>query len=211
MEIKTFVFNPFGENTYVLYDETKECVIVDPGCINREEQKTIVAFFEENDLTPIKILNTHCHVDHLFGNKFLVEKYNLDIYAHESEVGFIDIAIQMAERYGLKIDQPPHATHFLKDGDTVEFGKTKLEVICVPGHSSGSLVYYNKEKDCVFSGDVIFPGSIGRTDLPGGDYDTLIDGIQKKILTLGDSVTIYPGHSMPTTVGYEKANNSFIK
>ena len=211
MEIKTLVFNPFGENTYVLYDETKECVIVDAGCFNREEQKTLVKFIEDNELTPVKILNTHCHIDHVFGNKFLVEKYNLDVYAHESETGFIDIAIQMAERFGLTVEQPPQVTKFLKQGDVVEFGNTKLNVIHVPGHSSGSLVYYCEEKSCIFSGDVLFPGSIGRTDLPGGDYDTLISNIKEKLLVLGDAVTVYPGHSMPTTIGYEKANNSFIK
>lgn len=211
MKIATFTFNGFGENTYVLYDETKECVIVDPGCSTAEEEAELVGFIESNALTPIRLLNTHCHIDHILGNAFVAEKYGLTLEAHQGEEIVLQMGTQVSTMYGIPYRLSPAIGKFLEDGGMVEFGETKLEILLTPGHSPASVSFFDSLSMQLIAGDVLFYGSIGRTDLPGGDYDTLIQSIETKYYPLGDDVKVYPGHGQPTTIGYEKMTNPFLR
>lgn len=205
-----FIFNAFQENTYILYDETKECVIIDPGCYSNEEEQTLVNFITKNDLTPVKLLNTHCHIDHVLGNSFVASKYNIGLEIHENDLPTLHATPEYGHTFGFNIDKSPEPTTFLRDGDTVKFGNSELEVLFVPGHSAGHLVFVGRDEKFVINGDVLFQGSIGRTDLPGGDYNTLIQSIKAKLLTLDDDFTVYSGHGSSTTIGYERASNPFL-
>ncbi len=212
MEVQAFTFNFFAENTYVLFDETKECVIVDPGCYFEEEKQALKNFISENGLTPVKLLNTHCHIDHIFGNAFVAETYKIDLYCHPKEVEWIEQAPYYGQAmYNVRIDPSPLPKFFLDEGDTVTFGNTTLDVFFTPGHSVGSIVFYSKADAKAIVGDVIFNRSIGRTDLPGGNYAHLENSIKTKIYTLPDNTILYAGHMEPTTVGEEKRENPFVK
>lgn len=210
INVNYFVFNAFQENTYILYDETKECVIIDPGCYSNEEEQTLVNFITKNDLTPVKLLNTHCHIDHVLGNSFVASKYNIGLEIHENDLPTLHATPEYGHTFGFNIDESPEPSAFLKDGDTVKFGNSEIEVLFVPGHSAGHLVFVAREEKFVINGDVLFQGSIGRTDLPGGDYNTLIQSIKAKLLTLDDDFTVYSGHGSSTTIGYERASNPFL-
>lgn len=209
--IKNFVFNSFQENTYVLYDETKECVIIDAGCYFEGEQQALKSFINENDLKPVKLLNTHCHVDHLFGNKYVADEFQLSVTAHKEDAFLIDNAVAHGMSFGITVDQPPQVGDFVEEEDEITFGNSKLKVLHVPGHSPGGLAFYNEEQKFVFVGDSLFAGSIGRTDLPAGDYDTLIGSIKSKLMSLGDDVVVYTGHGPATTIGDERKNNPFLQ
>lgn len=211
MDIAIFTFNPFAENTYVLFDETKECIIIDPGCSNLEEQNQLVDFISSNALKPVKLVNTHCHIDHVLGNKFVSEKYNLPLISHEGESVVLAMQPQVSGMYGIGYDPSPDITIFLKDGDTLNFGNTALDVLFTPGHSPASISFYNQKAGVVIGGDVLFQGSIGRTDLPGGDFDTLAKSIREKLYVLPDEVVVYCGHGPSTTIGVEKRTNPFVK
>jgi len=208
--IKRLVFNPFRENTYVISDDTRECLIVDPGCQEPEEQDLLLAHFEENDLKPVKIVNTHCHIDHILGTAFLHDQFQLPFLIHPSEQPLLTASIAQGEFFGLEVQTPPEPTGFLNEGDTVTFGDSMFEVIHIPGHSPGGIVLLNRDQQCLFSGDVLFQGSIGRTDLPGGDYDSLVSSIRQKLLILDPEVRVYPGHGPDTTIGIEKQSNPFF-
>ncbi len=210
-QIHSFKFSPFEENTYVLWDDSNDCVILDPGCYDQRERDQLQGFIENNGLKPVKLLNTHCHLDHVFGNKFVADTWNLHIETHKGELPVLEAAPRAAAMYGVTIEPSPVPTVFLEEGDVVEFGKTKLEVLFTPGHSPASICFYNRAHSWVVSGDVIFLQSIGRTDLPGGNLDTLMQSINDKILTLDDDVILYPGHGPSTTVGAERRANPFIK
>lgn len=206
-------FNPFQENTYVVYDETSECVIFDPGCYTQEEKDSLVQMIEEHGLNPVRLINTHCHLDHIFGNKFVAEKYNLPLEIHEGEVPVLEAALPSAAMFGLPLPQgplSPEPGRFIEAGEEIPFGKTRLKVLFTPGHSPASLSFYCEEDDFVIAGDVLFLGSIGRTDLPGGDFNTLIQSIKTELFPLGDQVTVYPGHGPETNIGYEKQHNPFL-
>lgn len=212
MEVQAFTFNFFAENTYVLFDETKECVIIDPGCYFEEEKQALKKFIDENGLTPVKLLNTHCHIDHIFGNAFVADTYKVDLYCHPKEVEWIEQAPYYGQAmYNVRIDPSPLPKFFLDEGDTVTFGNTTLDVFFTPGHSVGSIVFYSKADAKAIVGDVIFNRSIGRTDLPGGNYAQLENSIKTKIYTLPDTTILYAGHMEPTTVGEEKRENPFVK
>lgn len=212
MKVKYFTFNFFGENTYVLYDETGECVIVDPGCYTAEEEMTLAGFIEEKQLTPVKLLNTHCHIDHILGNDFVARKYGLELYCHAYEVDWLTQAPHYGlAMYNVRVTPSPQPAGFLSEGDVVRFGNTELQVLFAPGHSVGSIVFYNAADRCAIVGDVIFNRSVGRTDLPGGDTQTLMQSIKTKIYTLPDDTVLYPGHMEPTTVGEEKLYNPFVR
>jgi len=211
MDIAIFTFGPFAENTYVLYDDTKECVIFDPGCSNREEQNQLTNFIESNQLTPVKLVNTHCHIDHVLGNKFVSEKYGLPLVSHKGEAVVLAMQPQISAMYSIAYDPSPPITEYLDDGDTLAFGNTKLKVLFTPGHSPASISFYNEEGGIVIGGDVLFQGSIGRTDLPGGDFDTLARSIRDKFYVLPDEVIVYSGHGGSTTIGVEKRTNPFVK
>lgn len=209
LQLQSFVFNPLQENTYVLFDETKECVIIDPGCYEREEQYDLADFIETNQLKVVKLFNTHGHVDHVLGNAFVKETYKTKLYIHEQDAATLKAVKVYAPHYGFFQYQEAEPDIYLKEGEPVAFGNQSLEVLFVPGHAPGHIAFYHAASKTLIGGDVLFYNSIGRTDLPGGNYDTLINSIQQKFFTLPDDVTVYPGHGPETTIGYEKKNNPF--
>ncbi len=210
MQIAIFTFNPFQENTYVLYDETKEAVIVDPGCLDKDEELQLVDFITSNKLIPKHLVNTHCHIDHVLGNEFVSKKYNLPLTAHKGEKVVLDAQPQVSKMYGIPYKGSPDITKFLAEGDVFKFGKSELEIIFAPGHSPAHICLLHKKSNQLIAGDVLFRDSIGRTDLPGGDHKTLIDNIKSKLLVLNDDLVVYPGHGPSTTIGYERKNNPFL-
>ncbi len=210
IQIETFTFNPFQENTYLLHDETKECIIIDPGCYDTNEQNQLVQFIEQNDLNPVKLLNTHCHLDHIFGNSFIMSKYNLELIIHKADLPVLESAPMSASMYGVALAPSPQPSSFLEGGDVFSFGNSILDVLFTPGHSPGSICFHNKDQKFLIGGDVLFLQSIGRTDLPGGDHNTLIQSIKTKLFPLDDDTVIHPGHGPETNIGFEKANNPFV-
>jgi len=211
MHIKIFTFNPLQENTYVLYDETKEAVIIDAGCFLPEEEKALKKFIHEHDLKLKHLLNTHLHFDHQFGNRFAFDTYGIAPEAHKDDEFLNDNFARQTRAYGFEnFGEAQPLKGYIADGETIKFGNTELIAIHVPGHSPGSLVYYCKKDGVLFSGDVLFLESIGRTDLPGGDYATLVTGIAKKLFCLPDNTVVYPGHGDSTTIGHEKTYNPYL-
>ncbi|MFC2151344.1 MBL fold metallo-hydrolase [Bacteroidota bacterium] len=208
--IKSFVFNPFQENTYLLYDETNECIIIDAGCNDEHEFVQLDRFIAEKNLTLKSIVNTHCHIDHIMGNAHLVNKYNVPTIAHKEDMPLLERSNDMALAFGFNVQEPPKPTQFVVENDKIEFGNTILKVKHVPGHSPGSIALYNEKDQFVIVGDVLFQGSIGRTDLPGGNYDTLISSIKEKLFILDGAVEVYPGHGEKTTIEHEKNTNPFF-
>ncbi|PCI96386.1 MAG: MBL fold hydrolase [Flavobacteriales bacterium] len=210
INIHYFTFNGFQENTYILYDDTKECVIIDPGCYSNEEEQVLANFISENELTPVKLLNTHCHIDHVLGNNFVASKYNIGLEMHEKDLQTLRVTPEYGHTFGFNINPSPEPSTLLNEGDLVKFGNSELSVLFTPGHSAGHIVFVSHEDKFVINGDVLFRGSIGRTDLPGGDYETLITSIKTKLLILPDDYEVYTGHGPSTTIGFEKSNNPFL-
>ena len=212
MKIKRFEFNMFPVNCYVLWDDTHEAVLIDPGCYYEEEKTALKDFITSNELVVKHLLNTHLHIDHICGNPFCERTLGVKSEAHEADLFWIKEAPKQSRMFGVKLDQEPAppSTH-LHEGNFVFFGNTKLEVIHVPGHSPGSIVFYCAADNCLFSGDVLFQGSIGRADLAGGNFDTLIEGICEKLFVLPDETIVYPGHGAPTSIGIEKTENPFFR
>ena len=211
LKIRKFEFNPFGENTYVLYDETHQCVIIDPGCYDRTEQEELSTFIEATELKVIMLLNTHCHVDHVLGNWYVKNKYNVKLYIHAKDEVVLKAVKVYAPNYGMFEYQETQPDEFLDEGMEVKFGNQVLKVLFVPGHAPGHIAFYHEQSHHLIGGDVLFYNSIGRTDLPGGNHHTLIESIHKKIFTLPDDVVVFPGHGPETTVGFEKKTNPFCK
>ena len=211
MEIAQFTFNAFQENTYILYDDTLECLIIDPGCSNKDEENQLENFVASKRLKPVKLINTHCHIDHVLGNRFVQEKYNLPLASHKDEQPVLDANIMVAKMYGLHYTPSPDIEIYLDEPGTIDFGHTSLDILFTPGHSPASISFFHKESLQLIAGDVLFKGSIGRTDLPGGDFDTLIDSIKSKYYPLGDDVRVYPGHGPSTSIIEEKIRNPFLK
>ncbi|GAB1445892.1 MBL fold metallo-hydrolase [Flammeovirgaceae bacterium] len=207
--VKSFVFNPFSENTYVVYDDTREAIVIDPGCYEPQEKKELDEFIKSNHLTVALLVNTHCHIDHVLGNDFVKETYNVPFLIHKKEESLLRAVKTYAPNYGFSAYKEALPDKFIDEKDEVTWGKSQLKVIFLPGHSSGHIGLYNLEQKILISGDVLFDGSIGRTDLPGGDMDTLIDSIQQKLFILPDDVIVYSGHGDPTTIGKEKISNPF--
>ena len=210
IRVDKFVVNPLGENSFVLSDETGECIFIDPGFYYEEEQKEIVDYISVNKLKPVNIYNTHCHFDHIMGVEFVREKYKIPFCAHNDDAFLINQAESQAIIFGFKIKPILPIDKFIDENDIIKFGNTELKIIYLPGHSPGHLVFYNEENKILIAGDVLFYGSIGRTDLPGGKYQTLISGIKKKLFALPDDVLVYCGHGPETTIGFEKQNNPFL-
>jgi len=209
--VAKFTFNPFQENTYIVYDETKECIIFDPGMYTEAERKHFAEFIESAELRPVRLINTHCHLDHVFGNKFVADTYQLGLEIHEGEVPVLESFTQVCAMYGVpNVETSPAPSRFIKEGDTITFGNTSLAVLFTPGHSPASISFFCKEDQFLIAGDVLFRESIGRTDLPGGDMKTLLDSIRDKCFPLGDDVRVHSGHGEDTTIGFEKANNPFL-
>lgn len=210
MTVKSFTCNPFAENTYILYDDTGECTIVDPGCYSQAEEKQLADFIDAKKLTPVRLINTHCHIDHIFGIPFVAKKYGLSLEIHQGELAVLKFASQMGMMYGTPVDDMPEPGHFLNEGDEVKFGNTTLEILFTPGHSPASICFYHRASQQLISGDVLFKDSIGRTDLPGGNYETLMQSIFTRLLVLEDEVKVYAGHMESTTIGDERRRNPFI-
>jgi glyoxylase-like metal-dependent hydrolase (beta-lactamase superfamily II) len=198
------------ENTYVAYDDTKECVIIDPGCVTDAEQLTLSQFISDNQLTVKHLINTHLHLDHAFGNLFVEKTYGVEAQAHKADEFLLQQISSQAEAFGMRYNEKPELKRFLVESDTISFGHTTLTSIHVPGHSPGSLCFYDAASATLFAGDVLFQGSIGRTDLPQGNYEQLIEGISKKLFILPDETTVYCGHGTTTTIGYEKVYNPYL-
>ena len=208
--IKIFQFNSFQVNTFVIWDDSKECVIIDPGCFPEAECNVLTGFIVENGLHPVRLLNTHYHIDHILGNKFLKNHYRLSVEAHQAGNPFWTNGEIWAATFGVNEDDLVAPDAYLQDGDVVKFGHSTLKVLYTPGHADGSICFYNENDRYVIVGDVLFHTSIGRTDLPTGNYDLLKQSITEKLFTLPDDVTVYPGHGPKTTIGFEKENNPFL-
>lgn len=212
VDIKKFVFSPFQENTYVLVNKEKECWIIDPGCYFREEKTELLDFIKANELKPIRLINTHCHLDHVFGNKFMFDTYGLLPEYHRLDEPTLEMAQAAAKMYGIPdYDPSPKAVLFLNEGDTLSLGNTQFEVFFLPGHAPGHIALVNHGQEVVIGGDVLFYDSIGRTDLPGGNHARLIDSIKSKLFKLKDGYTVYSGHGEETSIGREKKYNPFLK
>lgn len=210
IHIKYFTFSPFQENTYILYNDTKEAIIVDPGCFDASERSELKSFIEDNGLKLKRLLNTHAHIDHVLGNKFIYDAYGLKTHLHKKEMVVLEMAEQTAKLYGLPYEHCSEVEGYLAEGDLVMLGDDEFECLFVPGHAPGHLVFVNHEQNFMIGGDVLFRGSIGRTDLPGGDHEMLLKMIREKVFTLDDEMKVYSGHGEPTTIGYEKENNPFF-
>lgn len=210
LQIKSFVFSPIQENTYILFNEFNQCIVIDPGCYDDTEKETLKNFIQQKGLTPAMLLNTHCHLDHVFGNKFVAETYHLTLQLHEKEKIVLSYAPTAGLMYNMPFDNYAGDFIVLKEGDKILLGEDELEVIEAPGHSPGSICFYCRKQDFLIGGDVLFKGSIGRTDLPMGDYETLINSIKQKLFLLPDNVTVYSGHGSSTTIGEEKSGNPFL-
>jgi hydroxyacylglutathione hydrolase len=208
--VQSFVNNPYQENTYLLFDETGECAIIDPGMYTAAEQNAVVAFIKDNNLKPVLLLNTHCHIDHVLGNKFVFDQYGLKPQFHEGESEVLGAVIAYAPSMGIRYEPSPLPDTYLPETGTIKFGNTELQLIFAPGHSPAHLCFYDKAANILIGGDVLFRNSIGRTDLPGGNYSTLIKNIEEKLFLLPDDCTVYPGHGPETTIGYEKQTNPYL-
>lgn len=206
-----FTFSPIAENTYLLYNETGDCIIIDPGCYFGNERRDLLEYVETNGLRPKYLLNTHCHLDHVFGNRFVYETWQLELHLHSSEKIVLDNAPAAGLRWGMPFDNYKGPLHFLREGDEVGLGTDVLKVLFAPGHSPGHICFYCQEQGFVIGGDVLFRMSVGRTDLPGGDTETLLTSIRTVLFALPDETVVYPGHGEPTTIGFEKLNNPYLK
>ncbi len=210
ISIKNFIFNEISTNCFVLYDDTLECIIVDPGCNCEREQENLTTFIKNNNLKPVYVLNTHGHFDHVFGNAWVKHYFRLSVIMHADDLELIQHADKYAGLFGFEINKPPLPDRFVTHGDHVQFGNSQLEIIHVPGHSQGSVCLYSKEDRFVLCGDVLFNGSIGRCDLPGGNHFLLVQGIKEKLLILPHDTVVWPGHGPSTTIGHEYDTNPFL-
>ena len=210
MEVRFFTNNPYQENTYILFDETGEAAIIDPGMYNSTEQNAVTGFIREHNLKPVLLLNTHCHIEHVLGNKFVFETYGLKPQFHEAELPLLTAVPSYAPAQGFYYEPGPLPESFLSERGSISFGQSTLDLIFAPGHSPGHLCFYHPTDKVLIGGDVLFHGSIGRTDLPGGNHELLIKNIREKLFALPDEVVVYPGHGAKTLVGFEKKFNPFL-
>jgi glyoxylase-like metal-dependent hydrolase (beta-lactamase superfamily II) len=208
--LKSFCFGPFQENTYLLYDDELTAYIIDPGNSNNLENQVLKKFISENQLRLKRLLLTHAHIDHVMGNKFVFDTYGLLPEVHQEDVYFIDNMMKSAALYGLNCEQSPMPEKFIQDKDVITLGEYEFECMHTPGHSPGSISFLNRKNNILISGDVLFHGSIGRSDLPFGDHNTLIHSIKNKLMPLNDDIKVFSGHGPSTSIGFEKLNNPFI-
>ena len=210
-QIQKFVFSPIQENTYVLYSEFKDCIIIDPGCYFDNEKEELSNFISQNGLTPKMLLNTHCHLDHVFGNKYIAELYGLTLQLHQKEIAVLQFAPASGLMYNMPFDNYAGEFILLKKGDKVALGNDELEIIEAPGHSPGSICFYCSKQHFLIGGDVLFYQSIGRTDLPGGDHQTLLSSIRNNLFVLPGETVVYNGHGESTIISDEIMHNPFFK
>jgi len=210
LQVKKFTFNPFQENTYLVWDHTLECIFIDPGCYNQEEENELSAFIEKNKLMPVLNLNTHAHIDHVMGNRFIKEKYGLEPRMHEADLRTLKAAAPYAVLVGLRMDDPPIPTSFIDVSQPIQFGQTSFSILFTPGHSPGHVSFYHDNSKTLFSGDVLFQGGVGRFDLPGGHYETLMNSITQVLFSLPMETKVYCGHGNETSLLKEKESNPFV-
>ncbi|MCX6249347.1 MAG: MBL fold metallo-hydrolase [Bacteroidetes bacterium] len=209
--LQKFVFNTFFVNSYLLYDESRDCILVDASCQEEFEKEQLADFITSNKLNLTHNICTHCHVDHVLGNEFIASRFGiLPEYHQKGEPFFLNIR-EIADSLGFTISMIPRPKGYLTEGDRIKLGSHVLKVLYTPGHAEGSICLYQEEQKFIITGDVLFRDTIGRTDLPSGDYDQLIKSIREKIFTLADDVIVYPGHGPETTIGYERLNNPFVR
>ena len=210
LHIKCFTFNPFQENTYLLYDEEGTATLIDPGCYTEEEKRELEAFIGEKGLQVTQLLNTHCHIDHVLGNAWAMDRFQISLQIHALEVPVLKSVEVYAPNYGFQDYVPSTASSFLIEGQEIQVGKEKLRFIFVPGHAPGHLVFHHEASKRCIAGDALFRGSIGRTDLPGGNHALLLEKIKSQLFVLPEETLIFPGHGAETSIGYEKKNNPFV-
>jgi hydroxyacylglutathione hydrolase len=212
MQVHKFVFNAFQENTYVVSDSSKNCVIIDPGCYDSHERRELFDFITRHELKPLALLNTHGHIDHVMGNAAVVDHYQVPYYLHELDLPTMRAVAGYSHLYGFEGYVPsPEPTHLLEDGQELVFGDIRLRVIFGPGHAPGHVAFYSEEEKFVINGDILFRGSFGRTDLPGGDFNTLRHTIVHVMFKLPEDTVVYSGHGPETTIGFEKAHNAIYQ
>lgn len=210
IEIQQFTFGPLQENTYLLINGKRECIIIDPGCYFQDERKELLQYIQTEQLNVTRLLNTHCHFDHIFGNKLVAETYHLKPEFHEKEQAVMDSSQAVGAMYNLPFDPSPMPGRYMVEGEKIALGGHELEVLFTPGHSPGSISFYCADQQFVIGGDVLFYQSIGRTDLPGGNHATLLNSIREKLFVLPDETRVFPGHGPATTIGFEKKYNPFL-
>jgi len=212
MKVAVFQLSLFGINMYVVYDpQSCDCAVIDPGITTDREREALVSFIEREHLNVVHVINTHMHIDHVAGNAFVQKKYDADVLAHQDDVPLGDRVGEQAKMFGLLGSyEDVKVTRYLKDGDVIRIGDGTLKVIHVPGHSPGHIALYDGKDGYLIAGDILFCGSIGRTDLPGGNHQQLINGIKEKLLPLPDNTIVYPGHGPATTIGDERLTNPFL-
>ena len=210
IHLQMFTFSPIQENTYLLWNEKGNALIIDPGCYFTEEQETLQNFIDSKHLKPVQLINTHCHLDHVFGNKWVAEKYKLELYIHPNEEKVLKVAPASGLMWGMSFDNYNGPLHFLNAGDIIKLDDDELLVIAAPGHSPGHICLYCKEQNFLIGGDVLFRESIGRTDLPGGNHYQLLKSIKENLFVLPDETVVHSGHGPQTTIGHEKEYNPFL-
>lgn len=210
INIEIFTFNPFQENTYLLYDEQGNCAIIDPGMSNYQEEEELAQFIAQKQLRPILLLNTHCHIDHIIGNKYIYDQFGLIPQFHEGELPVLIAMENYGPERGFRYEKSPIPTEFLPASGEIQFGAYSLAIIFAPGHSPAHLCFYNKEQNFLIGGDVLFRSSIGRTDLPGGNHEQLLQSIRTNIYSLPEQTIVYPGHGPATTIAFEKLHNPYV-
>lgn len=210
LQIKTFTFNPFYENTYILFDETKEATIFDPGCFDKKEKESLSNFIESQGLKVTQLINTHCHIDHVLGNAYVKNTYKVPFWIHRNELPVLKSVKVYAPNYGFPGYEEAEPDAFIDEKQKLTIGNQTLDILFVPGHAPGHLVFYHSASGICLAGDALFQGSIGRTDLPGGDHQTLLNSIKRESFNLPEDTIVYPGHGPETTIGEEKENNPFV-
>ena len=211
LQIKQFTFSPVQENTYILFNEHHNAIVIDPGCYSKNEEKMLQSFIEKQGLTVKKLINTHCHLDHIFGNKFVATTYNVVPIIHKAEETMLNYAPLAAEKWGLPFEMYEGNLEFVKENDIVFLDQDELLIIEAPGHSPGHICLYNKKQNFLIGGDVLFFESIGRTDLPMCNHNDLIKNIKEKLFALPNETIVYAGHNQATTIGHEKEFNPYVK
>ena len=211
LNVHFFTFNAFQENTYIISNHKKECWIVDPGMYEQRETDGFISFIEKNGLAPKAIINTHAHLDHIFGVPAMIDRYNIPFNLHQLEQPVLDRGRETAAMFGFSFNDLPAVSGYIDHSKPLQLGEDSLQVLLTPGHSPGSISFYYEPGNWVIAGDVLFQGSIGRTDLPGGDFDTLISSIKTQLFALPENTKVLSGHGDSTTIGDEKRDNPFLR
>ncbi len=210
LSVHSLTYNPFQENTYLIIAPSDECIVIDPGCFDQSEREDLLYTIQTLGLKPVRLINTHCHIDHILGNAFVAREFNLGLEIHQGEVPVLQAGTAVAGMYGIPYELSPEPTSFLKEGEIVDLNGRPLKVLFTPGHSPASICLYNERDGWVIGGDVLFYESIGRTDLPGGHHETLLNSIRNQLFVLPNETIVYPGHGPETTIGHEKLFNPFL-